>query len=71
MTVTLHSELPATSLAVTYRCNDGHHDVRFYNAGVPVDRTVTCTICGWPSVITTEELERHARLLDTLAERLV
>jgi hypothetical protein len=70
MTVTVHAASPATTLSVTYRCSEGHHDVRFYNARLPVDRTVTCGICGCPSVITIEELERHARLLDTLAERL-
>jgi hypothetical protein len=71
MMISLHTASLSTTLAVTYRCNDGHHDVRYYAAGLPVDRTVTCVFCGKSSVIPIDELERHARLLDTLAERLV
>jgi hypothetical protein len=53
------------SIAVTYRCSDGHHDVRFYREG-PIARTVSCTICGWPATISKDEYARHAKLLTPL-----
>jgi len=70
MRPTIHAPSPLGSLAVTYRCSAGHHDVRFYGAGHPVARTVVCSICFCPSSITRKELERHARLHDTLKEQL-
>jgi hypothetical protein len=67
---TIHAPSPLRSLAVTYRCSAGHHDIRFYGAGHPVARMVLCSICFCPSEITVKELNRHARLRDTLKEQL-
>jgi len=54
------------AIAVTYRCEDGHHDIRFYREG-PVARTVACVICGWPASISRDEYARHDKLLTALS----
>jgi hypothetical protein len=65
--VTMSAPPPIDSIAVTYRCGDGHHDIRFYKE-LPVSRTVACSVCGYPAVISPEEYARHAELRTPLAE---
>lgn len=63
---TLRAAGASNSIAVTYRCPHNHVDIRFYRAP-PVPRLITCSACGWPGVITTQERKRHLALRDTLA----
>lgn len=67
---TMHAAPVANSLAVTYRCIGGHHDIRFYRAG-PVPYVIACASCGEAGIISLEEHDRHKRLLTPLAEWLV
>lgn len=63
--------LARPTIAVTYRCNEHHTEVRFWRADLPIDRYVTCSVCGWPAVIGVDEMERHDKLHDGLRQRLV
>jgi hypothetical protein len=65
MKLTMSPPPAVNSIAVTYRCADGHHDVRFYREG-PIARTVSCTICGCSAEIRQKEYARHKRLLTPL-----
>jgi hypothetical protein len=57
-------------LAVTFKCSEGHHDIRFYRTG-PVPRTVMCANCGAVAAIGASEYERHRDLMTPLAEWVV
>jgi hypothetical protein len=61
---------PVSSIAVTYQCDQGHHDIRFYSRA-PVSRDIVCPFCGRIAVIRPAEHERHALLMTTLAEWLM
>ncbi len=67
MRPTMSAPPPIDSIAVTYRCGGGHHDIRFYRER-PISRTVACSVCGCPAVISPEEYARHAELVTTLDE---
>ena len=67
MKPTMHAPSSINSLAVTYVCSKGHHDIRFYQ-GAPVWKDVICTICGQTSSISPSEYARHAHLMTSLAE---
>jgi hypothetical protein len=66
----MHAPPSASSLAVTYLCPKGHHDIRFYRSG-PVWSTVICAICGDVAAIPPAEYSRHAQLMTSLAEWVV
>ena len=69
-TITIGPSGAADQLAVTFRCTEGHHDIRFFRAG-PVPRIGVCAICGAVTVISADEYQRHRDLHTPLAEWVV
>ncbi len=64
------SAVQPITLAVTYKCNVGHHSIRYWRVPARIPQDVPCGVCGWPALIPRQELERHARLRTHLAEWL-
>ena len=60
------SVAPTTTLAVTYKCGESHHDIRFWRLPTVIPSDVVCVICGGVSVVDYHEKQRHKRLLTGL-----
>lgn len=59
------------TLAVTYKCSSGHHNIRYWELPNTIPSDVLCTACGWPAWIEECERERHRRLRTGLERHLV
>lgn len=59
------------TIAVTYRCRSGHHDVRWWPKSSGIESEVICASCGWPAFIEESELQRHRHLRTQLESLLV
>lgn len=59
------------TLAVTYKCNAGHHNIRFWQLPTTIPSDVLCSACGWPSIIEERERQRHRQLRTELERWLV
>jgi hypothetical protein len=58
-------------LAVTYKCADGHHDIRWWEIPTAIPRDVMCCVCGGVSVVGHDEKQRHKHLHTELERWLV
>lgn len=59
------------TIAVTYRCAEGHHDIRWWQIPIAIPCDVSCAICGAVAVIEPDERRRHKSLLTGLDKYLM